>query len=166
MLAPRVALLAWRDCSGGLPNFDCINSRPVRRSFALSLVLLAALALLASGCSTSKPGSAVTTPTPTKIVGKAPTPTVAAPIPPIYQNGDPVAGKAVFLSAGCVGCHTLQDAGSKGTVGPNLDGAQPDLGRVIDRVTKGRGAMPPFKGSLTPKQIAAVAAYVVKATHQ
>jgi mono/diheme cytochrome c family protein len=31
------------------------------------------------------------------------------------------AGKEVFASAGCGGCHTLKDAGSTGNVGPNLD---------------------------------------------
>ena len=34
-------------------------------------------------------------------------------------------GKKVFASAGCVGCHTLKDAGSTGTVGPNLDQLKP-----------------------------------------
>ena len=32
------------------------------------------------------------------------------------------AGKTVFLSMGCGGCHTLADAGTTGNVGPNLDG--------------------------------------------
>jgi cytochrome c6 len=49
-------------------------------------------------------------------------------------------------------------------VGPNLDQAKPALSLVVTRVTKGAGAMPPFKGQLTDKQIADVAAYVVKAT--
>ena len=39
--------------------------------------------------------------------------------------GDAAAGKEVFASAGCAGCHTLADAGSTGTVGPNLDEAKP-----------------------------------------
>jgi cytochrome c oxidase subunit II len=30
-------------------------------------------------------------------------------------------GKAIFTSAGCNGCHTLKDAGSSGTTGPDLD---------------------------------------------
>ena len=30
-------------------------------------------------------------------------------------------GKGVFLSAGCGACHTLAAAGTKATVGPNLD---------------------------------------------
>ncbi len=33
------------------------------------------------------------------------------------------AGKAVFLSAGCGACHTFAAAGTKATVGPNLDTA-------------------------------------------
>ena len=37
-------------------------------------------------------------------------------------EGDPVAGKEVFLGASACGtCHTLADAGTSGTVGPNLD---------------------------------------------
>jgi mono/diheme cytochrome c family protein len=54
----------------------------------------------------------------------------------------------------------LADAGSSGTVGPNLDQAKPPEALVVDRVTNGRGAMPPFKGQLTPAQIQAVAKYV------
>ncbi len=56
------------------------------------------------------------------------------------------------------------DAGASGNVGPNLDEAKPALALVVDRVTNGKGAMPSFKGQLTDKQIADVAAYVVKAT--
>jgi mono/diheme cytochrome c family protein len=69
-------------------------------------------------------------------------------------------GKTIFLTAGCTGCHTLKDAGSTGTVGPNLDQKKPPESLVIDRVTNGRGAMPSFKGKLTPQQIQAVAKYV------
>ena len=66
----------------------------------------------------------------------------------------------MFTSAGCVSCHTLADAGSTGTVGPNLDEAMPTKELAVDRVTNGRGAMPPFKGQLTEAQIDAVATYV------
>lgn len=38
-------------------------------------------------------------------------------------TGDANAGKAVFSSAGCSGCHTLAAAGASGAVGPNLDTA-------------------------------------------
>ena len=36
-------------------------------------------------------------------------------------EGDAAAGEAVFASAGCGGCHTLEAAGASGAVGPNLD---------------------------------------------
>lgn len=73
---------------------------------------------------------------------------------------DETAGKAVFASAGCGSCHALADAGSSGNVGPNLDDAKPDEELVVDRVTNGQGAMPPFKGQLSDAQIQDVAAYV------
>lgn len=38
--------------------------------------------------------------------------------------GSPAAGKKVFLSNGCGGCHTFKPAGSKGTVGPALTKAR------------------------------------------
>lgn len=70
------------------------------------------------------------------------------------------AGKTVFASAGCGGCHTLKDAGATGTVGPNLDTLKPAKDTVAHQVTVGGGAMPAFKGQLTDAQIQAVAAYV------
>jgi mono/diheme cytochrome c family protein len=76
-------------------------------------------------------------------------------------QGDPVAGKVVFTgSAGCIGCHTLADAGATGSVGPNLDVAQPLYDKVVDRATNGLGIMPSFKDTLTEQQISDVAAYV------
>ncbi len=78
--------------------------------------------------------------------------------------GDPAAGKAIFDSAGCSGCHTLADAGASGNVGPNLDEAKPPYDLVIERVTNGAGAMPAFAGQLSEQQIQDVASYVVQAT--
>ena len=79
-------------------------------------------------------------------------------------EGDPVAGKAVFLGASaCGGCHTLADAGTNGAVGPNLDESMPDNELVLDRVTNGQGGMPAFSSTLTEQQIADVAAYVSSA---
>ncbi|MGI8478793.1 MAG: c-type cytochrome [Gaiellaceae bacterium] len=76
-------------------------------------------------------------------------------------GGDPAAGKEVFLGVGgCGSCHTLADAGTTGSIGPNLDEAAPSLDLALDRVTNGQGAMPPFSGQLTEQQIADVAAYV------
>src|SRR5215204_1249564 len=73
-------------------------------------------------------------------------------------------GKQIFTgSAGCGGCHTLKNAGTRGNVGPNLDEAEPSKALAVARVTNGKGAMPPFKGQLSPPQIQAVAAYVSSA---
>jgi uncharacterized membrane protein len=74
--------------------------------------------------------------------------------------GTVAAGKHVFLTAGCVACHTLADAKANATVGPNLDEVKPPRDLVVERVTNGRGAMPSFRGRLTKAQIEAVAAYV------
>jgi mono/diheme cytochrome c family protein len=82
-------------------------------------------------------------------------------------TGNPAAGKKVFTSAGCAGCHTLKAAGATGTVGPNLDEAKPDESLIRARVEHGKGAMPAFgdSGQLSKKQIDDVVAFVYRSTH-
>jgi len=66
------------------------------RASALSGALLAGLVLVAAGCGTGGVG----------------------------EGGNASTGKKLFLTKGkCGSCHTLKDAGSRGTVGPNLDDA-------------------------------------------
>jgi len=79
-------------------------------------------------------------------------------------EGDAAAGEAVFTSAGCGGCHTMEAADASGAVGPNLDESKPDAALVVDRVTNGAGAMPAFGDELSEQQIEDVAAYVVAST--
>ncbi len=86
--------------------------------------------------------------------------TETTPTETTEAQGDPVAGKAVFNSAGCASCHTLADAGTTGTVGPNLDAVKPSNDKVVAQVTNGGGVMPPFKDTLSEQQIQDVAAYV------
>ncbi len=93
------------------------------------------------------------------------TPTTTGAAAPAPVQGDAAAGKAVFTSAGCVGCHTLKAANATGTVGPNLDTLKPAYDKVVHQVEVGGGAMPPFKGQLSQKQIDDVAAFVYKSTH-
>jgi cytochrome c6 len=88
-----------------------------------------------------------------------PAETTTGGTPEAGADADVVAGKEIFASAGCVNCHTLADAGASGNVGPNLDEAKPSADLVVDRVTHGKGVMPPFT-DLTAKQIQDVAAYV------
>jgi cbb3-type cytochrome c oxidase subunit III len=74
----------------------------------------------------------------------------------------PTDGKSIF-QANCASCHTLADAGTSGTVGPNLDDVKPTREKVATQVTNGGGAMPSFKGTLDEQQIQAVADYVSSA---
>jgi cytochrome c553 len=152
----------------------------MRRTALFLVLLVAALGVAAAGCGGEEQQSATpetvegqvtTTTTETQTTESESTTTettettqttettTTETTPP--AQGDPVAGKQVFLgSAACGGCHTLADAGSSGNVGPNLDDAKPTYDKVVTQVTNGGGVMPPFKGTLTEQQIADVAAYV------
>ncbi|HEV2591221.1 MAG TPA: c-type cytochrome [Gaiellaceae bacterium] len=68
-------------------------------------------------------------------------------------------GKSIF-TANCASCHTLKDAGTNGTVGPNLDQLKPSEARAEKQVRHGGGVMPAFQGTLSDAQIKAVATYV------
>jgi mono/diheme cytochrome c family protein len=84
--------------------------------------------------------------------------------PPGEAAGDPAAGKEVFLgAAACGGCHTLADAGSTGSIGPDLDAVKPSAEKVVTQVTNGGGGMPAFGDQLSEQQIQDVAAYVSSA---
>jgi mono/diheme cytochrome c family protein len=130
----------------------------------LAFPLAALLVLLgATGCDWSKPGKEEVQPRPETVVGTVPKQTKVQ-VPQQFAKGDPTKGKTVF-AANCTGCHTLKAANSHGTVGPNLDQAQPDLALIVQRVRKGQGAMPPFEGRFQVEQIRDVAAYVYASTH-
>jgi mono/diheme cytochrome c family protein len=76
------------------------------------------------------------------------------------------AGRTVFTKIAnpqCGLCHTLQDAGTSGTIGANLEELKPDANRVAEAVRKGVGVMPSYAGKLTEEQIKAVAEYVSRA---
>jgi cbb3-type cytochrome c oxidase subunit III len=111
----------------------------LRRAFPGAL--LAAAALIAGGCGTGGKASSV---------------------------GDQTNGKKLFTEQ-CAGCHTLADAGAKGTIGPNLDDAfagpkaqgfkQSTIENVVlDQI---REASPPMPDNLVTGQDAIdVAGYV------
>jgi mono/diheme cytochrome c family protein len=119
-------------------------------------------AVLIFGVEKKEAKASVSTPSSTPAGTTTTTGTATAPAGP---QGDPVAGKVVFASAGCGGCHTLKAAGSKGNVGPNLDDLKPSAAIVAHQVEVGGGPMPSFKGTLSPKQIQDVAAFVATSTH-
>ena len=133
----------------------------MRRPSIAVPVLVAALALVVAGCGGQKTVGAV----PDTVVGTVATaPSPAASLPALKLKGDATAGKQVFASAGCTNCHTLKAAGATGTVGPNLDQKKPAFELVVQRVSLGKGGMPPFSkakgGQLADQQIADVAQYV------
>ena len=132
----------------------------MRRTALALAALVLALAFAAVGCG----GEEEASPTPDTVTGTTTETTTTETTTETTEpggEGDAEAGKAVFLgSSGCGTCHTLSDAGTSGTVGPNLDDAQPSHDLVVDRVTNGQGAMPSFSASLSEEQIQDVAAYV------
>jgi mono/diheme cytochrome c family protein len=97
------------------------------------------------------------------------TPALARPLlhsrKTVATDGDPVAGKHVFQTAGCANCHTLKAAGATGTGGPNLDELKPTYNLIVLKVTNGGDYMPAFGGTLTVQQIQDVAAFVYASTH-
>ncbi len=151
-------------------------ARRVGAFFGVAMVLVAGMLLTVQffGEDDAEEAAQAATPEETGAPPEAEAPLEAAPpsetgapgeAPP--PAGDPAAGKEVFLgSAGCGSCHTLADAGTSGTVGPDLDDAMPSYDLVVERVTNGAGVMPAFgqQGVLSEQQIQDVAAYVVQAS--
>jgi mono/diheme cytochrome c family protein len=138
----------------------------MRRALAIAGVL-AALAVVASGCGAAETVS----PTPETVIGTVPqeaTPTVNP------SEGDAAAGKQIFTSSGCAGCHTYGPAGSSATIGPDLDtalqGKDPNfvLESIVNpnaEIAQGfqAGVMPSnFGESLSDKQLSDLVAFLTQ----
>jgi mono/diheme cytochrome c family protein len=118
---------------------------------------------------TSPPPHPTTTPSQSTKPATTPTPGMSKPTTPStpsFPLGDPSAGASVFASAGCATCHTLTAAGSTGTAGPNLDALQPSVAVIENQVEYGGDHMPAYGSTLTPQQIANLAAYVYQSTQR
>jgi cbb3-type cytochrome c oxidase subunit III len=102
-------------------------------------------------------------PMPANLVKGADADAVAAYVAQVAGTGttakNSTDGKDIF-TANCGSCHTLKDAGTSGTTGPNLDQLKPPFEIVQHQVINGGTVMPAFKGTLTPAQITAVSKYV------
>ena len=79
---------------------------------------------------------------------------------PVPEAGTAGSGAAIFATR-CAGCHGADGGGGFGpTIGGGVVVARyPNVADQVAVVTEGRGAMPSFRDSLTPEQIAAVVAY-------
>ena len=126
------------------------------RVVPLVLVLVALVLVAACG------GSDETTPSPETVVGTVPTEDDGGGGGGEVE-GDPAAGKEIFASTGCGSCHTLSDAGTTGTIGPNLDESSVDFAAAVEQITNGGGGMQAYSGTLSEEEINNVAAYVVSA---
>ncbi len=89
-------------------------------------------------------------------------PAMAADDAAQLQEGKVLFGQGAVPA--CALCHTLKDAGAEGAVGPSLDELKPDAKRVATALRNGIGQMPSYNGKLSESQIAALAAYVSKAS--
>ena len=74
------------------------------------------------------------------------------------MGGDPVArGAALYVSAGCAGCHAL--AGRGGVVGPRIAGVE--AATIAQRVRQGPVGMPRFSATaLGEREVSDIAAYL------
>jgi cytochrome c oxidase subunit 2 len=129
------------------------------------LIPLAALALGLAGCG----GGKVAGPFPETVIGT------------VQQGASgAAAGKALFASNGCGGCHTYKPAAATGKVGPDLDKLAADAQKAnagsLEEYTKtsiedpeayvvpgfSKGVMPPFQGKLTDSQIDDLVKFLTK----
>ena len=72
-------------------------------------------------------------------------------------------GKRLFVetaSPPCGVCHSLEAAGAKGIVGPDLDALRPDARRIRTAVARGVGAMPAYAERLTDQEVTALVEFI------
>jgi mono/diheme cytochrome c family protein len=82
---------------------------------------------------------------------------------PQPRRADPFARERATFRARCGGCHTLADAGTHGRRAggeADLDAIRPNSSSVRQFVRDGYGAMPGFRGTLSVREIDALARYV------
>jgi mono/diheme cytochrome c family protein len=86
-------------------------------------------------------------------------------------GGDPQAGRAVFLSQGCGGCHAFSAAGTNAAIGPNLDeslqgdDAEHIRESILDPAAEVESGFQPimptdYQDKLSPKQVADLVAFL------
>jgi cytochrome c551/c552 len=132
--------------------------------------LAGASALLVAGCGSQ----GVVLPTANGVSG-----TLTQPATTPLAKGDPAAGKKLFASQGCTGCHTYAPAGAHGTIGPDLDklaqyAKQANQGSLQQFVQMSittpsayiqpgyQNVMPTTYGNLPAKQIADLVAFLTQ----
>jgi len=72
-------------------------------------------------------------------------------------------GRRLFVetaSPPCSVCHSLEAAGAKGLIGPDLDTLKPDARRIRTAIAQGVGAMPAYAEQLTISEIEALVKFI------
>lgn len=105
--------------------------------------------------------------------------TVEGPITTAAPEGDPAAGKTLYEAQGCNGCHTFTPAGSKASIGPDLDNLTQDAEEAnrgsVEEYTREsivnpeayivpkfpKGVMPSY-ATLSAKQVSDLVAFLTK----
>lgn len=121
---------------------------PLMRRNRILLVAILAMSVLAAGCGGGGGDGG----------DAAPTGAATDPIP----EGDPEAGRDAFIlgtDPRCGDCHTIAEAGTTGTIGPNLDELQPTFEQVLAAIDEGPGEMPSF-ADMSPVVKDNIAAYI------
>jgi len=144
-------------------------------------VILVTAVLALAGCG----GERTVSPKPQTVVGSVPTQSAPATSSTTTTSGGggggggAANGKALFASNGCVSCHTYKPAGSKATVGPDLDNLASDAqkaGKPLEDYVRTsitdpngyvvpgfpKGVMPATYSSLTDQQLADLAAFLTQ----
>jgi mono/diheme cytochrome c family protein len=99
---------------------------------------------------------------PARLANGADAEAIAAYVADVTGASSPIdvggpAGKQIFVQ-NCGSCHTLADAQTTGTTGPNLDQLEPDTKRVLAAIKSGPGVMP--ENLVSGKDAQQVADYV------
>ena len=72
-------------------------------------------------------------------------------------------GKRLFVetaSPPCGVCHSLEAAGAKRLIGPDLDTLKPDARRIRTAIAQGVGAMPAYAEQLTDQEVTALVEFI------
>jgi mono/diheme cytochrome c family protein len=74
-------------------------------------------------------------------------------------------GRQLFNHAtqpSCATCHSLDAAGAKGVIGPNLDKLKPDAQRIRAALAQGVGAMPSYAEQLSDNEVSALVDFITQ----
>src|SRR5688500_142862 len=138
---------AGRGASGVSREAIAGSDLAMKAPHLLAALGIAAVAALAGCDSTGDESNDETESRPTPVPAEA-----EQPLAPEEERG-----RDLFVE-NCGSCHTLDAAGTEGSIGPNLDEAQVDTEEALAKIKEGPGAMP--ENLVSGQDAQAVAAFV------